>query len=82
MDIEILDSYPTIEILGILYTSAQKQKANKITVFSTDTVFKHCYFVHNSIRFIDMYNTTDALRNPVTSNKLLLNCGKKSSFVI
>ncbi len=51
MDIEILDSYPTIEILGSLrtYTSAQKQKANIFTIHSTDTVFEHWY---NSILFV------------------------------
>jgi hypothetical protein len=67
MDIEILDSYPTIEILG-KYGTLQK-----CPEFCIQTLVQFDTFRRRTI---------DALRNPVTSERLLLNCGQKSSLVI
>jgi hypothetical protein len=65
MDIEILDSYPTIEILGILYTSAQKQKANNLHY---SALTRYSTIVFCTIRYVSYTCRMVALRNPVTSN--------------
>ncbi len=66
MDIEILDSYPTIEILGTVLYTTQVLRSRKLTKLQYSALTQ-CTNIGTIRYFSQTYTTIDALRNPVTS---------------